>query len=241
MVKAAILGIGTVGGGTAEVLAKNRELIARRAGQEIELKYILCRSPRPGHPLESLIVHDIEPIASDPEVGVVAECMGGLSPAFEYVSRCLGGGEERGDLEQGARGGAGAGADGAGKEDGRELHVRGQRGRRDTHPAPDKPVPGRERDKRGLRHTERHDELHPDGDDPARQELRAGPARGAGEGLRGGGPHRGRGGHRRRAQDMHPRGPLLRQERAALGHHDGGHHAHHAGGHRLREDARATR
>ena len=93
MVKAAILGIGTVGGGTAEVLAKNRELIARRAGQEIELKYILCRSPRPGHPLESLIVHDIEPIASDPEVGVVAECMGGLSPAFEYVSRCLSAGK----------------------------------------------------------------------------------------------------------------------------------------------------
>ena len=93
MVKAAILGIGTVGGGTAEVLAKNRDLIARRAGQEIELKYILCRSPRPGHPLESLIVHDIEPIASDPEVGVVAECMGGLSPAFEYVSRCLSAGK----------------------------------------------------------------------------------------------------------------------------------------------------
>ena len=93
MVKAAILGIGTVGGGTAEVLAKNRDLIARRAGQEIELKYILCRSPRPGHPLESLIVHDIAPILADEEVGVVAECMGGLSPAFEYVSACLGAGK----------------------------------------------------------------------------------------------------------------------------------------------------
>ena len=70
MVKAAILGIGTVGGGTAEVLTKNRELIARRAGQEIELKYILCRSPRPGHPFESLIVHDIDTIVSDGEVKV---------------------------------------------------------------------------------------------------------------------------------------------------------------------------
>ena len=38
-------------------------------------------------------MHDIEPIASDPEVGVVAECMGGLSPAFEYVSRCLSAGK----------------------------------------------------------------------------------------------------------------------------------------------------
>ena len=40
MVKVAILGIGVVGGGTAEVLAKNRDLIARRAGSEIELKSV---------------------------------------------------------------------------------------------------------------------------------------------------------------------------------------------------------
>lgn len=53
MVKVAILGIGTVGGGTAEVLTKNRELIARRAGQEIELKYILCRKPGRTTPLRT--------------------------------------------------------------------------------------------------------------------------------------------------------------------------------------------
>lgn len=77
MVKVAILGIGTVGGGTAEVLTKNRELIARRAGQEIELKYILCRRARPDHPFAHLIVHDIDTIVNDPEIGVVAECIGG--------------------------------------------------------------------------------------------------------------------------------------------------------------------
>ena len=70
MVKVAILGIGTVGGGTAEVLTKNRELIARRAGQEIELKYILCRRARPDHPFAHLIVHDIDTIVNDPEIGV---------------------------------------------------------------------------------------------------------------------------------------------------------------------------
>ena len=63
------MGIGTVGGGTAEVLTKNRELIARRAGQEIELKYILCRKPRPDHPFAHLIVHDIDTIVNDPEPG----------------------------------------------------------------------------------------------------------------------------------------------------------------------------
>jgi len=89
MVKVAILGIGTVGGGTAEVLTKNRELIARRAGQEIELKYILCRKARPDHPFAHLIVHDIDTIVNDPEIGVVAECIGGATLAYQYVRRCL--------------------------------------------------------------------------------------------------------------------------------------------------------
>ncbi len=89
MVKVAILGIGTVGGGTAEVLTKNRELIARRAGQEIELKYILCRKARPDHPFAELIVHDMDTVVNDPEIKVVAECIGGATRAYEYDRRCL--------------------------------------------------------------------------------------------------------------------------------------------------------
>ena len=86
MVKVAILGIGTVGGGTAEVLTKNRELIARRAGQEIELKYILCRKARPDHPFAELIVHDIDTVVNDPEIKVVAECIGGATLAYEMTA-----------------------------------------------------------------------------------------------------------------------------------------------------------
>ena len=93
MVKVAILGIGVVGGGTAEVLTKNRDLIARRAGSEIEVKYIVCRKPRPDHPFANLIVHDIETVANDPEVKVVAECIGGATLAYEYVKRCLSAGK----------------------------------------------------------------------------------------------------------------------------------------------------
>ena len=89
MVKVAILGIGTVGGGTAEVLTKNRELIARRAGQEIELKYILCRKARPDHPFAELIVHDIDTVVNDPEIKIVVETMGGLHPAYDFVKSCL--------------------------------------------------------------------------------------------------------------------------------------------------------
>jgi homoserine dehydrogenase len=89
MVKAAILGIGTVGSGTAEVLTKNKDIISRRAGQEIEIKYILCRKPRPDHPFADRIVHDFETIVNDPEVAVVAECIGGATVAYDYDRRCL--------------------------------------------------------------------------------------------------------------------------------------------------------
>lgn len=93
MIKVAILGIGVVGGGTAEVLTKNRELIARRVGQEIEVKYILCRKPRPEHQFASLIVHDINVVVNDPEIDIVAECIGGATLAYDYVRACLAAGK----------------------------------------------------------------------------------------------------------------------------------------------------
>ena len=89
MVKVAILGIGTVGGGTAQVLTKNREAIARAAGKEIELKYILCRRPRPDSPFAHLITQDFGVIESDSEIEVVAECIGGATLAYDYVKRAL--------------------------------------------------------------------------------------------------------------------------------------------------------
>lgn len=89
MVKVAILGIGVVGGGTAQVLTKNKDIIARRAGQEIEVKYIVCRRARPESPFADLIIHDIETVLSDPEVKVVAECIGGATLAYDYDKACL--------------------------------------------------------------------------------------------------------------------------------------------------------
>ena len=123
MVKAAILGIGVVGGGTAEVLTKNRDLIARRAGSEIEVKYILCRKPRPDHPFAHLIVHDIETVANDPEIKVVAECIGGATLAYEYVKRCLSAGKSVVTSNKELGGGKGLGVTGVGREEGGDFTV----------------------------------------------------------------------------------------------------------------------
>ncbi len=89
MIRIALLGFGVVGSGTAEVLTENRSLLAARAGEEIDIRYILDRREFPDHPLGDRVVHDIAPILADPEVRVVAEMMGGAHPAYEFTRAAL--------------------------------------------------------------------------------------------------------------------------------------------------------
>lgn len=89
MIRIALLGFGVVGSGTAEVLTENRALLASRAGEEIDIRYILDRREFPDHPLGDRVVHDIAPILADPEIRVVAEMMGGAHPAYEFTRAAL--------------------------------------------------------------------------------------------------------------------------------------------------------
>ena len=69
--KAAIMGFGTVGSGVYEVLDRNRETVRKKAGEPIEIKYILNRRDLPGSPVEDLVIHGIGTILEDPETGHV--------------------------------------------------------------------------------------------------------------------------------------------------------------------------
>ncbi len=89
MIQAAVMGYGTIGSGVVEVLNTNRESIARRAGEEIEVKYVLDLRDFPGEPIEDKIVHDYNIIVNDPEVKVVVETMGGVEPAYTFVKAML--------------------------------------------------------------------------------------------------------------------------------------------------------
>lgn len=84
MVNIALLGFGTVGSGVAEVLTENNELIKRRTGLEINIKYILDLREFPDHPLGNRIVHDMSVILADPEISIVVEMMGGVHPAYDF-------------------------------------------------------------------------------------------------------------------------------------------------------------
>ena len=90
----AILGYGVVGSGVAAVLKMNYEHILKQSMQDsLELKYILDLRTFPGDPNESLVTDDFQKIVGDPEVKIVVETMGGLHPAYEFVSACLNAGK----------------------------------------------------------------------------------------------------------------------------------------------------
>ena len=89
MAKIAIMGFGTVGSGVLEVCRRNAASIARRAGEPVEVKYILDVRDFSDSPNAALFVKDINVILNDPEVKVVVETIGGTRFAYPYVRQCL--------------------------------------------------------------------------------------------------------------------------------------------------------
>lgn len=89
MIEVAVMGYGTVGSGVVEVIEKNKAEINQKAGEEINIKYILDLRDFPGDPYADKVVHDVEVILNDPEVQIICETMGGLKPAYEFTKRAL--------------------------------------------------------------------------------------------------------------------------------------------------------
>jgi homoserine dehydrogenase len=88
----ALLGLGTVGAGVAELLEKNRQLIEGRVGAELVLKSALVRDAkraRQGVPSSVKITTDPDAILKDPEIDIVVEVMGGFEPARDYILRAI--------------------------------------------------------------------------------------------------------------------------------------------------------
>lgn len=89
MINVAVLGYGTVGSGIIEVFNTNKDSINKKAGQEINVKYVLDLREFPGDPVMDILVHDYNIILNDPEVEVIAEVMGGVEPAYTFVKAAL--------------------------------------------------------------------------------------------------------------------------------------------------------
>jgi len=89
MVSIAIMGHGVVGSGVAEVLLKNTESIAKKAGDSIEIKRVLDLREFPDSPLADRFTKDFNEILNDEDIRIVVETMGGLHPSYEFVKACL--------------------------------------------------------------------------------------------------------------------------------------------------------
>ncbi len=89
VVNVAILGYGTVGSGVYDVITRNNSHIGRRAGKDINVKYVLDLREFPGDPAEKILVHDFDTILNDDDVDIVVEVMGGVEPAHTFVKNAL--------------------------------------------------------------------------------------------------------------------------------------------------------
>ena len=89
MKNVAVMGYGTVGSGVVEVLKTNKDAIAKRVGEELNVKYVLDLRDFPGDPVQEIITHNFDDILNDEEVSVVAEVMGGIEPAYTFTKKCL--------------------------------------------------------------------------------------------------------------------------------------------------------
>ena len=91
-VKVGLLGLGTVGGGTATILKRNAKEIARRAGREIEIDFIMTSRPERAAALGLADVRsttDAFEVVNDSEIDIVVELIGGNTIAKELVLTAL--------------------------------------------------------------------------------------------------------------------------------------------------------
>jgi homoserine dehydrogenase len=85
-VKVGICGLGTVGSGTFNVLTQNAQDITRRAGREIIIQQVGARRDNPAADTSSTdVTRDIFEVATNPEIDVVVELIGGYDVAKQLV------------------------------------------------------------------------------------------------------------------------------------------------------------
>ena len=89
-VKVGICGLGTVGGGTFNVLQRNATEIARRAGRGIEVAQIATRHPNPACNLGMTpVTDDVFELVNNPEIDIIVELIGGYTLAKDVVLKAI--------------------------------------------------------------------------------------------------------------------------------------------------------
>src|SRR5690554_3889651 len=96
VIKIGLLGLGTVGTGTTQILTNNGADITAKVGSKLQITKALVRDvskPRPNMDPSILLTQDPADVLADPEIDIVVEVMGGIEPAREYIAAALAGGK----------------------------------------------------------------------------------------------------------------------------------------------------
>ena len=95
-IKVGMLGFGNVGTGTYQTLEMNRELIEKHVGASVEISKILVNDvtkPRQVVTPDGVLTDNVADIITNPEIDIVAEVLGGIEPASEYMLKALNNGK----------------------------------------------------------------------------------------------------------------------------------------------------
>ncbi|MBS3786463.1 MAG: homoserine dehydrogenase, partial [Gammaproteobacteria bacterium] len=91
-VKVGVLGLGTVGGGTVNLLERNRDEITRRAGRPIDIVHAAARHPERPRTCSTdgiRLTFDAFEVVDDPDIEIVVELIGGDKLARELTLRAI--------------------------------------------------------------------------------------------------------------------------------------------------------
>jgi len=95
-IKVGLLGIGTVGSGTFNVLKRNQEEITRRAGRAIQITMVADLNTERAKELtngECEIVNDANLVVTNPDIDIVIELIGGYGIAKDLVMKAIANGK----------------------------------------------------------------------------------------------------------------------------------------------------
>ena len=87
-----ILGLGTVGGGTYDILRDNRDVIRRRTGVDYEVTRILEINQKAieAHGVDpSVVTQNVDDILSAGDIDIVVESLGGIEPSSSWMLKAL--------------------------------------------------------------------------------------------------------------------------------------------------------
>ena len=85
----AIMGFGVVGSGVAEVISKNAPVIKENSNVSLSLSHILDIRDFENNEFSKYMTKNFDDILNDDDTQIVVETMGGVEPAFTFVSKCL--------------------------------------------------------------------------------------------------------------------------------------------------------